>query len=133
MTSTKSTMRQFSRPIVFVILTFLAHGLLFIIWKWRTKYTNHLTNDNTDLWLDLKLCYSHWLNFDWYNLLQFLSYHCLIVHLNKYETAPYFFLLSQNLICDCLSISVILPEFTWSEPKIVLNIKTEIKWPLVDL
>ena len=41
------------------------------------------------------------------------------VQLNKYETAPYFFLLNQNLTWDCLLISVFLPEFAWSEPKIV--------------
>ena len=32
------------------------------------------------------------------------------VQLNKYETAPYFFLLNQNLTCDCLLISVFLPK-----------------------
>ena len=47
------------------------------------------------------------------------------IQLNKYETAPYFFLLNQNLTCDWLLISVFLTEFAWSEPKIVLNIKTD--------
>ena len=47
------------------------------------------------------------------------------VQLNKYDTAPYFFILNQNMTCDCLSISVLLIEFAWSEPKIVQNIKTE--------
>ena len=35
------------------------------------------------------------------------------VQLKKYDTAPYFFLLNQNLTCDCLLISVFLPEFDW--------------------
>ena len=35
----------------------------------------------------------------------------LTIQLNKYETAPYFFLLNQNLTCDCLLISVFLPKF----------------------
>ena len=35
-----------------------------------------------------------------------------IVHLNEYETAPYFIQFSQNLTCDCLLISVFSPEFT---------------------
>ena len=42
------------------------------------------------------------------------------LQLNKNETVPYFFLLNQNLTWDCLLISVFLPEFDWSEPKIVL-------------
>ena len=54
---------------------------------------------------------------------------CMIVlfsiQLNKYETASYCFLLNQNLTWDCLLIFVYLPEFTWSEPKTVLNIKKE--------
>ena len=33
------------------------------------------------------------------------------VQLNKYETAPILFQLNQNLICDCLLISVFLREF----------------------
>ena len=33
------------------------------------------------------------------------------VQLKKCETAPYFFLLNQNLTCDCLLISVFLPIF----------------------
>ena len=33
------------------------------------------------------------------------------VQLNKYETAPYIFLLNQNLTWDCLLISLVLPEF----------------------
>ena len=37
----------------------------------------------------------------------------------QYYTAPYFFLINQNLTWDCLLISVFLPEFAWSEPKIV--------------
>ena len=36
----------------------------------------------------------------------------VFVQLNKYETTPYCFLLNQNLTCDCLLISVLLPEFT---------------------
>ena len=39
-----------------------------------------------------------------------------IIQLNKYETAPYFLQLSQNLTSDCLLISVFLP----SDHKIVL-------------
>ena len=41
------------------------------------------------------------------------SYQILIINLQlkKYETAPYFFLLNQNLTCDCLLISVFLPVF----------------------
>ena len=34
-----------------------------------------------------------------------------LVQLNKYETAPYFFLLNQNLTWDCLLIFVFLPQF----------------------
>ena len=49
----------------------------------------------------------------------------LLLQLNEYETAPYFIQFSQNLTCDCLLISVFSPEFTWAEPKIVLNIRTE--------
>ena len=35
----------------------------------------------------------------------------LQIQLKKYETAPYFFLLNQNLTCHCLLISVFLPVF----------------------
>ena len=35
-----------------------------------------------------------------------------LVQLNKYETAPYFFLLNQNLTCNCLVISAFYPVFT---------------------
>ena len=50
----------------------------------------------------------------------------LSVQLNKYETAPYFFLLNQNLACYIVCwFLCFLPEFTWSDPKIVINIKTE--------
>ena len=51
--------------------------------------------------------------------LKFLTFHYFnrlllyILQLNKYETAPYFFLLNQNLTCDCLLISVFYPVFTW--------------------
>ena len=38
---------------------------------------------------------------------------------------PYIFLINQEMTWDCLLFSVLLQEFTWSEPKIVLNIKTE--------
>ena len=47
------------------------------------------------------------------------------VQFNEYETIPYFIKFSQNLTSDCLLISVFSPEFTWAEPKIVLNIRTE--------
>ena len=49
----------------------------------------------------------------------------MILQLNEYETAPYFIQFSQNMTCDCLLISVLCPEFTWAQPKIVLNIRTE--------
>ena len=54
-----------------------------------------------------------------------LKSNLIFVQLNRYETTPYFFLLNQNLTCDCLMICGFFPEFTWSETKIVLNIKTE--------
>ena len=41
-----------------------------------------------------------------------LKIHELAVQLNKYETAPNFIQLSQNLTSDCLLISVFLPVFT---------------------
>ena len=53
------------------------------------------------------------------------SHFVLTIQLNEYETAPYFIQFSQNLTCDCLFISVFCPKFTWAEPKIGLNIRTE--------
>ena len=44
----------------------------------------------------------------------------VVLQLNKYETGHIFFLLNQNLACDCLLIFVFYPLFTWAEPKIVL-------------
>ena len=35
----------------------------------------------------------------------------VVVQLDKYETAPYFFLLNQKLTWHCLLISGFLPEF----------------------
>ena len=52
----------------------------------------------------------------------------LYVHLNKYETAPNFIQLSQNLTSDCLLISMFLPILPVSaccDHKIVLQIKTK--------
>ena len=43
-----------------------------------------------------------------------------VVQFNKYETAPNFIQLSQNLTSDCLLISVFLPVFAWCDHKIVL-------------
>ena len=44
------------------------------------------------------------------------------IQLNQYETALYFLQLSQNVMTDCLLISVFLPVLTCCEPKIVLII-----------
>ena len=66
----------------------------------------------------------------WYkinNVIRYFMFHTKIemLQLNEYETAPYFIQLSQNLIWDCLLISVYLPVFAWCAHKIVLEIKTK--------
>ena len=53
----------------------------------------------------------------WTNL-KFLQF--AVLQLNKYETAPNFIQLGQNLKSDCLLISVFLPVFAWCDHKIVL-------------
>ena len=53
---------------------------------------------------------------------------CIFLQLNKYETAPNFIQLSQNLTSNCLLISVflpVLPVFAWCDHNIVLPIKTK--------
>ena len=56
-------------------------------------------------------CLFYWL------LLLFMDNRLLIwmvgIKLDKYETAPYFFLLNENLTCNFLLISVFLPKFDW--------------------
>ena len=47
------------------------------------------------------------------------------IQLNQYETVVYFLQLSQNVMTDCLLISVFLPVLNCRKPKIVLIIKTE--------
>ena len=42
------------------------------------------------------------------------------IQLNKYETAPNFILLNQNLTWDCLLLSVFLPILASCDHKIVL-------------
>ena len=61
----------------------------------------------------------------WIDLRRYNELELLRLQLNKYDTASYFFLFNQNLTYNCLFISVFLTEFAWSEPWIVLNIKTE--------
>ena len=41
-----------------------------------------------------------------------------IIQLNEKQTAPYFFLLSQNITSDCLLISVFTPVFHWIYQKV---------------
>ena len=52
--------------------------------------------------------------FYWLLLLLMDNFRTMVgIKLNKYETAPNFFLLNQNLTCNCLLIFVFLPKFDW--------------------
>jgi hypothetical protein len=53
-----------------------------------------------------------WVSTKWHTYLLISKLKVNFVQLNRYETAPYFFLLNQNLTRNCLLISVNYPVFT---------------------
>ena len=101
--------RKFKKQIIFVsiLLKNEQKSSILIAWYTRICFWDLLTFSNGAYFMEIFLCGAN--NGQIFN-----------VQLNKYETVPYFFLLNQNLTWDCLLISVFLPEFAWSEPKIVL-------------